>query len=119
MGMLDKYVEPSSPGLNVPPTTEQTIECKGHVINKTPYHSSGYTHFAVAVLVQFPDSGEMQVVEYSSSPSSALALCRPGQEVKVTLWRGKPENYWVVRGLHNVYDIEREKAALAKLTASK
>ena len=95
--------------------TTQRIECKGRVLNKTPYLSAAYTYIAVAILVELSDGGEEQVIEYDAIAYKTLALCKPGHQLKVTLRRSNPDNPWYVESIEIVYDIEREKAAFAKV----
>jgi hypothetical protein len=112
--MFGREIAQSTP--LAPVDTTERLECKGRILDKTPYLSGAYTYFAIAILVEFPDGGKEEVLHYSSSGSGkVLALCKPGHEVKVNVSRSKPDSAWYVQDFVIVYDIEREKAALAKL----
>ena len=114
--MFNRESKAVKPALEKPVDTTERKNCIGQIVNKTPYLSGDYTYFAVAILVALPDGGKEVVLDYSGSGSTRpLALCKPGHQVKVSLCRSKPEDAWYVQSIEIVYDIEREKADLAKL----
>ncbi|MDR3613734.1 MAG: hypothetical protein P4L53_09205 [Candidatus Obscuribacterales bacterium] len=105
-------------GRNKTATRAPPVECNGRILNRAPYlFGGGYTFITVAILVELPDGGEEVVLEYSNSASvKALALCKPGHKVKVSLDRESSEAPWSIQNFKIDYDVKGEKLALEKLT---